>query len=79
MTPTEVLNVIKEQIKLLPWEFTTRDTFRLFDDPYYQIRCYACMALRRIEREGLISCVGFGTNRVCIWRKNEPRPMPEWI
>lgn len=79
MTPSEVGGVIRNNLPSLPWEFATRDTFKFFENPHYHIRCYANIGLRRLEKDGLVSCVGFGTNRVCIWQKKEPRPIPEWI
>lgn len=38
----------------------------------------AILALRILEREGLVIAARYGKNTL-IWQKTTPRPLPEWI
>jgi len=79
MTPSQIAIEIKARLDSLSWEFVTRDTFPLFtENIQWNIRGYANLALRILEREGLVIAARYGKNTL-IWQKTTPRPLPEWI
>jgi hypothetical protein len=76
----QIVQVIRDHFDELPFRFTTKDTFRFFQqDKLFDVRGQANIALRRLEREQRLVFDGYGKNGVCKWRKVGPMPRPEWI
>jgi len=78
------LTVVRDRIRArwneLPAEFSTLDVFEFFDRPEREMaRSCANLALRSMERQGRVECLGRGARNACFWAKRAPAEDPTGV
>lgn len=77
---TIVRDRIRDRWSDLPARFSTLDVFEFFDrEERDMARACANLALRSMERQGRVECLGRGARNACQWVKRVPAQDPTGI
>lgn len=78
------LTVVRDRIRArwseLPADFSTLDVVEFFDRSEREMaRSCANLALRSMERQGRVECLGRGARNACSWAKRAPAEDPTGV